>query len=300
MPMRRFMHLALIFLPIFSGWTVAVPASASKVVSVSRKCITSGTTNTIHKTMPSSANVTIEVPAHWNGTLLLFSHGYIGSGPLLNPGPDAPDGTTGGELLTENYALVGSSYSANGWVAKPAMQDQLDALNYFDSTCGKPKRTIVWGNSMGGLVTAGLAHYYPRRFVGALPMCGVLTISEGKLLIPVLTMHTIGDDFVSVQIENTYAQAVKQAGSSAMLRQVFVAHGGHCVFTPADQLVAMHTLIDHCLNHGGKWGKYDPNKHPDQLNSEANKYGQQYNGIFPGFQTYTPEPPPTPLNYPTL
>ena len=298
--MRRFACLALIFLPIFSNWTVAVSASASKVTPVPRKCITSGTTNTIHKTMPNGANDTMEVPAHWNGTLLLYSHGYIGSGPLQNPGQDAPDGATEGELLTENYALAGSSYHSNGWVARPAMQDQIDLLNYFDKTCGTPPRTIAWGESMGGLVTAGLAHYYPRRFVAALPMCGVLTITDGQLKIPVLTMHTIGDDFVSVHVEYNYAQVVKQAGSGAMLRQIFVDHTGHCNFTAGDALTAMHTLITYCLNRGGKWGKYDPNKHPDQLNSLANSYGPQYNGEPPAFKTYTPEPPPTPLNYPTL
>jgi dienelactone hydrolase len=250
--MRRFMHLVLICLPMLSGLTVAVPASARKVTSVSRKCITSGTTNTMHKIMPTSANDTIEVPTNWNGTLLIYSHGFIGSGPLLNPGPDAPDGATAGKLLAEGYALSGSSFRANGWVARQAVQDQIDLLNYFNTTCGKPKRTIAWGESMGGLTTAALAQMYPRRFSGAMPMCGILTITQGKLKIPVLTMHTIGDSVV--QIENTYAQVVKKAGSAAMLRQVFVDHGGHCEFTAGNNLTAMHILID-CLNKGGKWGK---------------------------------------------
>ena len=300
--MRRFVHLVLIFLPIFSSWTVAVPASARKVTSVSRTCIISGTTNTIHKTMPTGANDTMEVPANWNGTLLVYSHGFIGGdGPPPNPGPDSPDPTSAVKLLAEGYALSGSSFRSNGWVGRAGMEDQIDMLDYFDKTCGKPKRTIAWGHSMGGAVTAGLAHYYPNRFTAAIPMCGVLTLhdDQAQLKIPVLTMHTIGDDFVSPQIEGNYAQEVKKAGSSAMLRHIFVAHGGHCVFSAANHLTALHTLIYHCLNHGGKWGKYDPNKHPEELNRIANSYGPQYNGIFPGFQTYTPQPfTQIPPNYP--
>ncbi len=294
--MRRFVHLVLIFLPIFSGWTVAVSASASKVTSVSRKCIISGTTNTIHKTMPSGANVTIEVPANWNGTLLLYSHIFLGaSAPLLNPGPDAPDGTTAGKLLAEGYALAGSSFSTNKWVAQQDLHDEIDLLNYFDKTCSTPQRTIAWGNSMGGALSAGLAQLYPHRFSGAIPMCGVSSGRQGKLIIPVLTMHTIGDNVIPVQLVLPYAQTIKKAGSGAMLRQVFVDHAGHCNFTPGDNLAAMHTLIDDCLNHDGKWGKYDPNKHPERLNRKANSYGPQYNAEPPAFVTYTPQPILTPI-----
>jgi dienelactone hydrolase len=292
------MHLVLIFLPMLSGLTIAVPASARKVTSVSHKCITSGTTNTMHKTMSNSANDTIEVPTNWNGTLLIYSHGFIGSGPLLNPGPDAPDGATAGKLLAEGYALSSSSFRANGWVARQAFQDQIDLLNYFNTTCGKPKRTIAWGESMGGAITADLAKLYPHYFSAAIPMCGVS--SGGKLIIPVLTMHPIGDTVVPVQNERSYAQAIKQAGSSAMLRQLFVNHNGHCNFTSGDSLAAVHTLVTNCLNKGGKWGKYDPNKHPDQLNRIANSYGPQYNGEPPAFKTYSPTPYPTPQSLPQL
>jgi dienelactone hydrolase len=238
--------------------------------------------------MPKGANDTIEVPANWNGTLLVYSHGYVAdSSPLLNPGPDAPDEATEGKLLTEGYALSGTSFSKNGWVQQEDMNDQIDLLNYFDKTCGTPKHTIAWGESMGGALTAELASLYPHRFSAAMPMCGVS--GGGKLLIPVLTMHPIGDTVVPVATERSYAESIKQAGSSAMLRQLFVNHQGHCNFTPGNSLAAIHTLMVYCLNHGGKWGKYDPNKHPDQLNSLANSYGSQYNPAPPAFETYTPQ-----------
>jgi pimeloyl-ACP methyl ester carboxylesterase/stage V sporulation protein SpoVS len=44
---------------------------------------------------------------------------------------------------------------------------------------GAPSRTIAWGHSLGGMVTAGLVQLYPQRFDAALPMCGVVAGSVG-------------------------------------------------------------------------------------------------------------------------
>jgi pimeloyl-ACP methyl ester carboxylesterase len=99
--------------------------------------------------------------------------------PLLNPAPDAPDPLTEAELLREGYALAGSSYSQNGWALQQAFHDDFTLLNYFTQTCGHPVRTVAWGDSMGGMITAGLAQLDPRRFAGALPMRGLLSGSVG-------------------------------------------------------------------------------------------------------------------------
>ena len=45
----------------------------------------------------------------WNGTLLLYSHGF---GPTI--AADAPDNNTKTALLADGYALAGSSYDPNG------------------------------------------------------------------------------------------------------------------------------------------------------------------------------------------
>src|SRR5436305_121583 len=77
-------------------------------------------TNTLHGTL-GGANYTIAVPSNWNGTLVLYSHGYVfSSNPLNNPAPDAGDALTGATLLNQGYALAGSSYSQNGWTLQQA------------------------------------------------------------------------------------------------------------------------------------------------------------------------------------
>jgi hypothetical protein len=48
-----------------------------------------------------------------------------------------------------------------------------------DPLTGYPGRTIAWGHSLGGLITAGLIQRNPDRFAGALPMCGPVAGSVG-------------------------------------------------------------------------------------------------------------------------
>ena len=120
-----------------------------------------------------AATYQVDIPAKWNGTLLLYSHGY--AAPTGgNPASDAGDATTKGWLLENGYALAGSSYSSTGWALADAFGDQVALLATFARKFGKPKRTVAWGHSLGGIVTAGLVQLHPELFAGALPICGVL------------------------------------------------------------------------------------------------------------------------------
>jgi pimeloyl-ACP methyl ester carboxylesterase len=123
-------------------------------------------------TFPDGARYLIEVPANWNHTLVLYSHGYtVGPG---NPAVDVGDPVTGGWLLGHGFALGGSSYAATGWALEQAFPDQIQVIDTFSRLVGRPHRTIAWGHSLGGMITAGLVQLHPERFAGALPMCGVV------------------------------------------------------------------------------------------------------------------------------
>ena len=118
----------------------------------------------------------IEMPSSWNDTLVLYSHGYSFY-PI--DATDAGDPVTAAWLLDNGYAIAGSSYATSGWALQQAFQDQIAVLDVFDSTFGTPKRTIAWGHSLGGMITAGLVQLYPDRFSAALPMCGVVAGGPG-------------------------------------------------------------------------------------------------------------------------
>jgi hypothetical protein len=129
-------------------------------------------------TLQDGATFLIEVPSPWNGILLLYSHGYVVPGSP-NPAQDVGDPATGAFLLSNGFALAGSSYAHTGWAIQEALPDQIAVLDTFAALVGTPSRTIGWGHSLGGIITAGLTQRFPYRFDAALPMCGVLSGGVG-------------------------------------------------------------------------------------------------------------------------
>ncbi|MER6350870.1 alpha/beta hydrolase [Streptomyces sp. NPDC001634] len=131
-----------------------------------------GTTAThLTGTLTDGADWIADVPARWNGTLLLFSHGF---GPTV--ARNAPSDAVRTELLAEGYALAGSSYDPGGsmWALASAEQDQFATLGAVTAKIGKPRRTLSVGQSMGGLVNAQLARDGAGRIHGALGLCGLV------------------------------------------------------------------------------------------------------------------------------
>ncbi|MCZ2826901.1 MULTISPECIES: hypothetical protein [unclassified Modestobacter] len=116
-----------------------------------------------------------DVPADWNGTVLLYSHGYRPSFfPIPHTAENAPDDVTRQALLDRGYALVGSSYERSGWTLDTAAEDQLQTLDAFRAAVGEPSRVLAVGTSMGGLVTGQLAELPGTPVDGALPTCGLM------------------------------------------------------------------------------------------------------------------------------
>ncbi len=79
---------------------------------------------------------------------------------------------------------------------------------------------------------------------------------NGNISIPVLSMHTEYDGLVTPANETTYADAVAAAGKSSLLQQVYVNHPGHCAFTSAEYLSAIHGLISRVTT--GSWSAATP------------------------------------------
>jgi hypothetical protein len=124
-------------------------------------------------TLADGATWIADVPTNWNGTLLLYSHGY---GPLV--AADAPDPTTQQALLNMGYAMAGSSYDPNGswWALGSAVRDQFETLATVERSVLKtsPHRVYAFGTSMGGLISALEDQHSNRRLDGALTTCGIV------------------------------------------------------------------------------------------------------------------------------
>jgi pimeloyl-ACP methyl ester carboxylesterase len=446
--MHRFIGPARLAAAAAIAFALMGPA-ASSAQAASQACGGTGTVSTMTGTLADGATYELQCPAvSWNGTLFLYSHGYVVPGSA-NPAQDVGDPVTGAWMLAHGFALAGSSYATTGWAIAQALPDQIRTLNVFDATFGRPEKTIAWGHSLGGIITAGLIQTYPHRFTAALPMCGVLSggvatwntaldsafafqqlvaagsglqvvniaspsanlelaeqaataaqatpagrarlalstaladtpgwftplssepasadyaaqeanqylwatevdfpfafdfrsnleqdaggnpswttgvnfarqlrrsadyrevvalyraaglslardlrtlnraprisadpgavaylarnISfDGRISMPVLTMHTTGDGLVVPENEQAYAAVVRRAGRSGLLRQIFVARAGHCAFTPAETITAVGILL-----HRVATGHWDGSAlRPASLNAAAAALGPGYN-----------------------
>jgi len=210
-------------LALAAGLAIGGFITAGTATASPSTCGGSGSVSTVNGTLADGATYLLECPAGaWNGTLYLYSHGYVTPGGS-NPAQDVGDPVTRAWMLGHGYALAGSSYASTGWAIAQALPDQVNTLNAFHSLYGQPKTTVAWGHSLGGIITAGLIQDYPKRFDAALPMCGVL--SGG-----VATWNTALDaEFAfqkliapSVQIVNitnpvANLQAAEAAGAQAQL-----------------------------------------------------------------------------------
>ena len=141
------------------------PVAASQAPSTVAPTVATGT-------IANGATWRAEVPADWNGKLVLFAHGFR-PGPA-NPAWDNSFAPTASELIKRGYAVASSSYAATGWALETAAQDQLDTLAAFEEQFGEADRVIAMGRSMGGLVTSMMAEIPDAGIDGAVSTCGLV------------------------------------------------------------------------------------------------------------------------------
>ncbi|MHB1533602.1 MAG: hypothetical protein ACYC1D_03150 [Acidimicrobiales bacterium] len=124
-------------------------------------------------TLPDGGTYLLEVPRSWEGGLLLHCPGFApeeGALPRLVPHPGIRSW-----LLDHGYALASASYSSPGfWALEAAFSDLASVLDIFEREVGHPERSFAWGNSIGGIITAGLVQLIPERLTAAMPLCGSL------------------------------------------------------------------------------------------------------------------------------
>lgn len=124
--------------------------------------------------MRSGAGYRMEVPDNWNGDLVLYAHGFRGTGlELTVSNPSIRD-----HLIAEGYAWAASSYRANGYVPGVGAKDTHALIDEFTDLIANPDQVCITGHSMGGHVTGVAIEQWPNAFDGAVPMCGVMGDSE--------------------------------------------------------------------------------------------------------------------------
>lgn len=118
----------------------------------------------------NNAGYRIEKPANWNGKLVMWAHGYRGTGLELT----VDNHPLRAFLIANGYAWAASSYSRNAYDPAQGAKDTHALKMLFNGLVGQPSRTYITGASMGGHVTGVVAEQWPASYDGAMPICGVL------------------------------------------------------------------------------------------------------------------------------
>jgi hypothetical protein len=134
--------------------------------------IVGGVPTTVYQGIFEHAAYDIEVPPNWNGDLVMYAHGYRGTGHVLTV--DVPPFGLRDRLVAEGYAWAASSYYDNDYDVEAGILSTHDLAQHFGDLVKKPNNTYLVGVSMGGHVTGRSIEQYPHFYVAALPMCGVL------------------------------------------------------------------------------------------------------------------------------
>lgn len=184
----------------------------------------------------------MQVPANFNGTVLIYSHGYrpnvdvpagipgYGGYKVLNlpetaPGQSRRDLTVTNYLLTKGYALAGSGFARQGWNADSALTTNKELISTFKSKFPTTKKVMAWGQSLGGIITQMMQEKYPDQLNVAAPLCVADNISaELKMAGDFLWGFKVLFD-PSIKAGNYSAGAAGYAESMADLVKVFTVLG---------------------------------------------------------------------------
>jgi pimeloyl-ACP methyl ester carboxylesterase len=221
---------ALVATVLVTAPTVANAAPACDGKSPIQSCV--GVTS-------DGAPYAMQVPANFNGTVALYSHGYrynvdIPAGIPLIGGykiTNTPEPIPGGNMAVAQYffsqgvAIVGSGFARQGWNPDSAIKTNVELIDTFKKQFPKTTKVVAWGSSLGGVITQGLAEKYPELISAAAPMCMADNIT------PQLTM---AGDFLwgvkvlfdpSIKAGNYSAGAAGVAESYGDLVKVFTVMG---------------------------------------------------------------------------
>lgn len=156
----------------------------------------------------------IEVPDDWNGEVLFFAHGFRSTMPELTI-TQPPNREY---LIAHGYAWAASSYTANRYTPSVGARDTYALRQVFAEQVGRPSRSYLWGQSMGGNIVALSLEMYPLAYGGAVSECGALsarTILDYMMTWGLLAGHFAGRDLTQAMsgdlIEREFSEYVLPA-----------------------------------------------------------------------------------------
>lgn len=157
-----------------------MPAAATDTIDMSTTSRWAGVLN--------GAGYRVEVPANWNGKLVMYAHGYAGQGAALS----ISNPSIRRHLIQNGYAWAASSYSKNYYDVRAGVEDTNALAREFNAIAARngralasPSRHYIIGHSMGGHIAAAAVEAETManvnnwvKYHGSVPMCGVVGDTE--------------------------------------------------------------------------------------------------------------------------
>ena len=215
--MRNFKFKRSLTLVAGAALAASLLVAAPTVASANPVCDGKFPVETCGGATSDGAPYAMMVPANFNGTVYLYSHGYrpnvpvpagipgYGGYTVTNTPQPGPNATVIGELLAKGYGVVGSGFARQGWNADSAIKTNVELVGLFKKQFTKTTKVVAWGESLGGFITQALAEKHSDLFSAAAPLC------MASDLTPLMTMA--GDALWG--IKTFFDPTIKGGGYSA-------------------------------------------------------------------------------------
>jgi pimeloyl-ACP methyl ester carboxylesterase len=127
----------------------------------------------------------MQIPANFNGTVALYSHGYrpnvdvpvgipgYGGYKITNTPEPVPNGdaAVAQYFFSQGVAIMGSGFARQGWNADSAIKTNSELISVFKKQFPKTTKVIAWGSSLGGFISQGMDEVYPELISAVGDMC---------------------------------------------------------------------------------------------------------------------------------
>lgn len=154
----------------------------------------------------------LDVPAHWNGELVMLAHGYEPVGVPRETPMAAADSTQA--LLDAGYAVAQSAYSSQGWAVADAVADTERLRQHTLTELKQVRHTWTLGFSMGGAVTAASLEQHPNAYAGGVSLCGATL--PGQTLAEDLLTTLVAFDYFFPKAEGLPATGLLSSEAAAL------------------------------------------------------------------------------------
>ncbi len=182
-------------------------------------------------------------PKEWNGVLVLVAHGFRPPDAPLVHGFN-PDYQAYRYLLQDGWMVAATSYRRNGVIISDAIKDLDNLRDHINTEFGAPKRILVDGSSMGGIIGTRMAETRFEAYHGILAKGAALRMTAPEESYKLTAKPKIPLLFLSNQDEMDAVRQYAREAENAPCRPVVweIGRDGHVNINAREHEAALRAL----------------------------------------------------------